>query len=445
MATSRKNQTFSDHIDRLFPADKTNTLKVNGDHVRTITFQVTESCNLRCKYCYQHDKSRQNKMTFDVGKRFIDMILASDDRSNKYITSTQSRGCILDFIGGEPFLEIDLIDQLTDYFLEQAMLLHHPWATRYRISISTNGTLYFDPRVQAYIKKHSENLSLGITIDGNKELHDACRVDVAGNGTYDQVIKAVQHYRDNYGGMSASKMTIAPGNVDKLCDAVKSMIDIGYTSINLNCVYENVWSIEHARILYHQLKELSDYLIKRDLAEKIFISMLKSDWVGKPMSPDDNKNFCGGTGLMIGVDYKGDIYPCLRYMDNAICGKQEPYIIGNIYDGIMSAKEQCDRVQCMSCITRRSQSTDECFNCPIATGCSWCSGYNYEIFGTPNKRATFICDMHKARVLAISYLWNNWYNKKHIKERHKLYIPDEWAISIIGEEELEYLKDLAKE
>ena len=60
-------------------------------------------------------------------------------------------------------------------------------------------------------------------------------------------------------------------------------------------------------------------------------------------------------------------------------------------------------------ITRRSQSTDECYNCPIASGCSWCSAYNYEIYGTPNKRTTFICPMHKARVLANIYYWNKTY------------------------------------
>ena len=131
-------------------------------------------------------------------------------------------------------------------------------------------------------------------------------------------------------------------------------------------------------------------------------------------------------------------------MDNAICGKQPSYTIGNVEHGIMQTDEEIQRIKCFECITRRSQSTDECWNCPIAKGCGWCSGYNYEVFGTPNKRATFICAMHKARVLSIAYLWNNWYKCKNSPERYSLTIPQDWAEEIIGHEEYEKLKSLSE-
>ena len=70
-----------------------------------------------------------------------------------------------------------------------------------------------------------------------------------------------------------------------------------------------------------------------------------------------------------------------------------------------------NNINLISNITRKSQSTEECFNCPIAAGCSWCSAYNYEQFGTPNKRATNICCMHKAASLANVYYWNKIYSK----------------------------------
>jgi len=80
---------------------------------------------------------------------------------------------------------------------------------------------------------------------------------------------------------------------------------------------------------------------------------------------------------MISVDWKGDIYPCIRYMESSLGDDQEPMIIGNVYDGIMVTEKQCNCVECLRAIDRRSQSTDECFNCPIAEGCSWCTAYNY--------------------------------------------------------------------
>ena len=69
-------------------------------------------------------------------------------------------------------------------------------------------------------------------------------------------------------------------------------------------------------------------------------------------------------------------------------------------------------------MTRCSQSTDECINCPIAAGCAWCSAYNYEYFGELNKRATFICIMHKARALANVYFWNKYY--RAIEEEYNM-------------------------
>lgn len=99
----------------------------------------------------------------------------------------------------------------------------------------------------------------------------------------------------------------------------------------------------------------------------------------------------------------------------------------------------------MAAVTRRSQSTDECFACPIASGCSWCSAYNYQCTGTPDKRVTYICPMHKARVLANAYYWNKLHRRQGERTRYRLDIPDDWALEIISDAELEMLKSLSKE
>ncbi len=99
--------------------------------------------------------------------------------------------------------------------------------------------------------------------------------------------------------------------------------------------------------------------------------------------------------------------------------------------------------QCLKCITRRSQSTDECYNCPVARGCAWCSAYNYDCFGTPDKRTTFHCDMHKARVLANVYFWNNLYRKLKLDKRFAFHMPDEWALEIVSREEVDLLRNIS--
>lgn len=443
-----KFEQFQDKIARLFPIENLNNTKNNLEALsqnrralaRTITFQVTDDCNLCCSYCYQINKA-EHYMDFDVAKRFIDMLLDADESSNEYINPSNSPGIIIEFIGGEPFLAVDLIDRITDYFIRQMIEKQHPWVARYKISISTNGTLYFNPKVQEYIKKNMRNLSLGISIDGNKKLHDSCRVFPDGSGSYDIAMKAVRHYVDELGGFIGSKMTLAPENIMYTKEAVMGLIEEGYAMINLNCVYEKGWVIGDASILYEQLKELVDYLIDAELQDKVYISMFQES-IGSPIAEDELQNWCGGLGYMISVDYKGDIYPCIRYMESSLGTEIEPIIIGNVYDGIMSNKKQCDWVECMGCVNRRTQSTDECFYCPIASGCAWCSAYNYQETGTVDKRVTYICDMHKARCLANYYYWQRVYAKQGKGEKMSLNVPKEWALEIISEEEYIKLVDL---
>ena len=443
MAFTRSEQ-FNEFLTRLFPIEKGYNDGIKGNYPRTITFQVTEDCCMKCSYCYQHAKTNK-RMPFEVAKQFIDDLLEGSPKLSCYIPK-ESIGVILEFIGGEPLMEIDLIDRIVDYFKDKCIELHHPWATRYKISMSSNGLLYFNENVQQFIEKNMPNLSLSISIDGNKELHDSCRVDLEGKGTYDRAIAAMDHYVKKYNLPSIpSKMTIAPGNVEQLATAVISMIEHGYTEINCNTVFEEGWAIDHAKIYYKQLKLLADYIIENDLLANndLICSVFDFD-TGHPLSEENNQNWCGGTGSMLAIDCDGNIYPCLRYMPTSLGNSQVPYIIGTVEQGVMQTEETKKRVEDLQKITRRSQSTDECFYCPIASGCAWCSAYCYEVFGTANKRTTFICDMHKARVLAISYLWNTYFKNHQSDSRYELSIPDNWALEIIDAEELRMLKDLAR-
>lgn len=99
--------------------------------------------------------------------------------------------------------------------------------------------------------------------------------------------------------------------------------------------------------------------------------------------------------------------------------------IGDLDTGVKDRKE-IPMFDCLCSITRSSQSTKECLECPVASGCAWCTGYNYDVFGTPNKRATFICPMHKARVLACYYYYNRLADKeKDYTDRFELYLSEE--------------------
>lgn len=438
----RHIEQYQDMVARLMP--ERHTPRADGARVlsRTVTFQVTEDCNLACTYCYQGHKTKK-AMSWATAKKAVDMLLSATEENNPYINPTISPGIILEFIGGEPFLQVNLIDKIVDYFRKEARRLWHPWAEWYCVSICSNGVNYFDEDVQRFLTKNRNNISLSVTIDGNKELHDSCRVFPDGRPSYDLAVAAAVDWMSR-GYEMGSKITIAPENVSFLYDALVHMIDLGYTEINANCVYEDVWSPACATTMYAELKRVSDYLLEHGLENDIYISLFE-EYICKPMSPKDNQNYCGGTCDMLCIDPDGNYSICIRYLPSSLGDDQPPIYLGNVDRGLVTTPEEKQTLKCMQCITRRSQSDDECFYCPIASGCGWCSALNYQQTGSANKRTKNICIMHKARALANIYFWNMYYRKHKSKERFKIHIPEEWALEVVSKEEFNMLKDLEKE
>lgn len=436
----KRTEQYQNMISRFYPFKYDKSKEANKIQTANVTFQVTDACNLKCTYCYQINKGAHS-MPFEVAQKFIEMLLTNDENTQQYIDTKACDAIVIEFIGGEPFLEVDLIDQIMEYFIKRMIETDHPWQYNWRMSISSNGVLYFDPKVQAFLKKWMEHLSFNISIDGNKQLHDACRVFPDGSGSYDKAMAGVRHYIDELGGVMGSKMTLAPANVAYTFDAVKGLIDQGYTEINLNCVFEKGWEEKDAIILYHQLIELSNYLFENNLEDEIYISMFE-EYLGHPKDINDTQNWCGGNGAMISVDWKGDIYPCIRYMESSLGNNIEPIIIGNVNDGIMTNAKCRNCIMTLKGVNRINQSTEECINCPIAEGCAWCQAYNYQDSGDFHHRATYICIMHKARVLANAYFWNLYYWKHNELTRFKIWLPDEECLKIISQEELDMLKTL---
>lgn len=351
-------------------------------------------------------------MNFETAQKFIDLLL-----NNKISTFNleETAGILFNFIGGEPLMEIELIDKITTYIVENMANMNHPWLRFCLFSLDSNGLLYFQPKVKEYFDKFHLMSAIGITVDGNKELHDKCRIDLTGQGSYDRVIKAVKTHQERYGKIPETKMTLSPKNIMYTKNAVINLINLGYTDIFFNCQFEPVWSTSDATILFKQLIDLANYVIDNELYSKIYISMFEENHGQEYLPGDNEQNYCGGTtDNMLALNYKGEIYTCIRYMESSLNGKQKPLIIGDIDQGYLSTEEYQNNHKILENITRRSQSTDECYYCPIASGCSWCSAYNYEINGTPNKRLTYTCLMHKTRILANVYYWNKLYQKLNI-------------------------------
>ncbi len=409
-----QRRTFNEFIDSCFSDN------FQEKNCKDITFQITEDCCLNCSYCYQLHKTNK-KMSFETAKTFIDLML--DDKFERINTSNTTGICI-HFIGGEPLMEIELITQIWEYLLNGLIKRHHPWLHFFKGDICSNGVLYFNPKVQNFLKKYHNLMSFSISIDGNKKLHDTCRVDQNGNGSYDKAIAAVHHYFDTFGEMPGLKMTLSPYNISFLCEAVVNLINEGYREIFLNCIYEEGWNWNHANILYTEMKKLADYIINNRYNEIVYISLFDENFF-IPNNPNDDENWCGGVGdVMFALSPEGDYYTCIRYMESSLNGEQKPLKLGSVSTGYLTTEEEKNNYYLLQNITKSSQSTEECLNCPIAAGCAWCSGYNYQKFGTPNKRATYICCMHKARALANVYYWNKIYSTYNIDKEFINYVSE---------------------
>ena len=140
-----------------------------------------------------------------TAKKFIDLLLSGDKGMDTYINPETSPALIIEFIGGEPFLEIELIDQICDYFFHEMIRLDHPWMDKHMFSICSNGVLYFDPRVQKFLNKHKDNLSFSITIDGNKDVYFGdifLFLNLAVRGKVHCINQKTGVYRRNEGGVS---------------------------------------------------------------------------------------------------------------------------------------------------------------------------------------------------------------------------------------------------
>lgn len=412
---------------------------------RTVTFQVTDGCNLRCVYCYQINKGHR-EMSFETAKKLIDALLDENSSVNDYLENPP--GIVLDFIGGDPLLEIGLIDKCVDYFYSRCMELNHPWAIMSRVSLCTNGVLYFSPETQAVLQKQRDRISINVTVDGTKELHDSCRLFPDGKGSYDYAHKAAMAELAR-NKKADSKITLAPGNVEYFSDCFKQMLRDGYYSINANPVFEDVWlygtseKYKYPKILWQEGVKFVKWFLDSDHKPDEFTGNFFEVDHYCPADEDSNNNYCGGTGNMLAMDPDGTLYPCLRYMESSVGTEVPAMIIGNIDDGIAVTPETKKRCDDLNAITRRSQSTDECFYCPIGRGCGNCSAYNYQKNGTADCRGVYHCEMVKSIALINAYFWNSCAEKFHDpKYADDLWVPEQWAVPIIGKDAYDELVDL---
>ena len=365
---------------------------------KTVNFIVTKDCQLACKYCYQVAKTEKERMRFEIAQKAVDYLL--DNRA-----LFKDASVIWEFTGGEPFLEIDMIDQICDYITRRMYETKHPWFASHCFSITTNGVNYHSEKVQRYILKNRKHLSIVVTIDGTERKHNLNRVYPNGRGSYRDVVRNIPLWLEQF-PEGATKVTVASEDIPYIAESVLHLYSLGIKVANINCIFENVWQEGDDDLFEEQLIQLADAIIDREYYRDHLCSFF-SDTLGRPLDKKlHNHNWCG-SGKMIAIDAQGNFYPCVRFAQYALRNKQA-ITVGNVYEGLNT-----NRLRPFLTLDRCTQSPKECIECDVSRGCAWCQGENYDAANSDTifQRSVAICKMHKARVRANNYYWNRLFRK----------------------------------
>jgi len=386
------------------------------------TICTTFDCNLRCKYCYEENK-RSIKISKETVHKFIDRILEDDDPIGAKGTKDYwipKSGLILDFIGGDSFMTVDIMDDALTYFQYKANLLHHRYATRWRASISSNGTLFGDPKVQAFIKKWCHNLSVGISIDGCPEIHDLNRVFTLKTkegkdiGTMSTIIKWFPWLKENVPETTfTTKSTCNRQSIPYIYKSLKFMHDpspngLGLINIFQNFIMEDTGCTEDDYVLLdEEYRKCNKYLWKH--RKEMYWSMFdknglnrRSDNLTEYDAGLDN-GWCG-SGAMPSLGMDGKIYPCFRWLPHTMqvnINDSEHMVVGNVDDGFIH-KENFRQVKEA---TQRKISSQHCLECEFSQGCAYCIGGCFAEF-KKFKRTEHICYITKLRLKWARVYWD---------------------------------------
>lgn len=383
----------------------TGDLQINSwrsNESQHLTFVVTQECNLRCGYCYMVGKNDKHRMDFETAKKIVDFFV--DNRETLFTTDY----VVLDFIGGEPLLEIELIDKIVDYFRLTVYQKKSKWFGRFRILVQSNGILVDSEAFQKFLRKNNNLVSVGITIDGTKEKHDMQRVFANGEGSYSIVERNYRMFLQR-GLVNDTKVTFGHEDLKYMKESIIHLWRMGIKNVPANIVHEDVWKEGDDVIYEEQLTGLADYIIDNNLWNE-YNTALFYDKLGFKATEDSMMSASCGTGSMYCVDANGDIYNCVRFMDYSLNGKPSKKI-GDIYHGVDE-----DRKRPLRTLFPRYISDQKCLDCRVNMNCPYCSGNNYDASDSNSMfyRSVAGCDMHKARVRANNYFWARLYNERSI-------------------------------
>ena len=347
--------------------------------IKALCLHVAHTCNLNCSYCFASQGKYHGDravMSFEVGKQALDFLVAN---------SGTRRNLEVDFFGGEPLMNFDVVKQLVAY----ARSIEKEKGKKFRFTLTTNGMLVDDDVID-FANRECHNVVL--SLDGRKEIHDRYRVDYAGRGSWEQIVPKFQKFVKERGGKGYyMRGTFTHANPDFLKD-IQTMLDLGFTELSMEPVVcapgdPSELTKEDLPIVLDQYEKLAELMLERDREGRPFtfyhymIDLTGGPCIYKRISG------CGSGTEYMAVTPWGDLYPCHQFVG------EEKFKLGDIWNGVTNKPIQCDFASC------NVYARPDCRDCWAKLYCSGgCAANAYHSTGSVTGVYKYGCELFRKRM-----------------------------------------------
>jgi len=353
--------------------------------VKSLCLMVAQDCNLRCKYCFGAGGSYGHKgvMSEEVGKAAVDFIIKN---------SGLRKHCEIDFFGGEPLINFRTVKAVTEYVRRREV----ETGKNFKLTLTTNGVALDDDKISWL---NENNISLVLSLDGRREVHDAMRPDLNGRGSYDKVVKNFRRAVESRGGDNYYlRGTYTHNNLDFASD-VESMLNDGFDVLSIEPVVlkDSPLALTEKDLprIFEEYDRLSEfYLARRREGKGFFFFHFNVDLSNGPCVAKRLAG-CGAGHEYFAVAENGDLYPCHQFVG------REKYRLGDVFNGVDESARHWTKYFRESHVMNKPK----CRDCWAKYFCSGGCHANADLFnGDIRKPYEIGCEIQKKRLECAIYV-----------------------------------------
>lgn len=353
--------------------------KNNSNVVKAMCLHVAHTCNLNCSYCFASQgkyKGDRALMSFEVGRQAFDFLIAN---------SGTRKNLEVDFFGGEPLMNWDVVKQLVAY----ARSIEKEHNKNFRFTLTTNGVL-LDDEIIDFLNKEMSNVVL--SLDGRRDVHDHFRKYYNGKGSYDDVLPKFRRLVEKRKGKDYYVRGTYTHNNTDFTEDILHMADLGFTELSMEpvvCAPGDPYALTENDLpkLFEQYEKLAVEMIRRKKAGNGFvfyhymIDLTNGPCIYKRITG------CGSGTEYMAVTPWGELFPCHQFVGDP------KYSLGNVWDGVTNKSAQDEFRSC------NAYARPECKDCWAKLYCSGgCAANSYHATGSIGGVYKYGCELFKKRM-----------------------------------------------